>query len=143
MSTIATMPASGTNSTTRATRRARSLAVAGATAAALVAWAIAQAVAELTVRYGSGSGSGVHHVGVASVAAVSTLVGLAAWGSLFLLERSAANARRAWTAIAVAVLAVSSAGPLGAGVGGSTKAALLCIHLTVAGVLIPCLARTA
>jgi hypothetical protein len=121
-------------------RRARFLAVIGAAAAALAVWAVARPAAGLAVRLGTGPRT--VHVGPASVAVASVLAGLAGWGLLALMERHAARARTVWTATCLIVLVVSLAGPLSAGVGGAAKAALACMHLAAAGVLIPVLART-
>jgi len=115
--------------------------VVGATAVTLVVWAIASSLTALTVH--SGSGPGVSHVGPGSVALATVLAGLAGWGLLAALERSTATARTAWTAIAIVALAASLAGPLSEGVNGATKAALVCIHVAAACVLIPALSRTA
>lgn len=121
-------------------RRARFLAVIGAAAAALAVWAAAQSAATLTVRLGTGQR--LVHVGPISIAVVTVLAGLTGWGLLAALERFAVHARAAWTATAVIVLVVSLAGPLSAGTSDVTKAALACMHLAAASVLIPVLART-
>jgi cytochrome bd-type quinol oxidase subunit 1 len=125
----------------RTPRPARALAVIGASAAALAVWAVGSSMAALNVHFGSDPA--IHHVGAGSVATVSLLAGLAAWGLLAGLERTAAHARTIWTAIALVVLAVSLAGPIGGAVGGATTAALICVHLAAGGVLILALARTA
>ncbi len=122
-----------------ATRRA--LAVAGAAAAALALWALAGPVAgvDLTVR----TGGAEQPVGPASVAVTSVLAGLAAWGLLALLERVTSRPGRAWTIIAVVVLVLSLAGPLGSAVGTASTVTLAGMHLVVAAVLIPVLGRSA
>jgi hypothetical protein len=125
---------------TAAAIRPRTLAVFGATAASLVVWAVARQFGDLTVHFGSAST--IHTVGGWSVAVAATLAGLGAWGLLAVLERSTRSARTAWTSVAVGVLLVSLAGPLGSGVGAATKAGLICVHLAAAGVLIPALAKT-
>ena len=81
-------------------------------------------------------------VGPGAVAAAGLLAGLAAWALLALLERVLARPGRAWTVIAVVVLAVSLAGPLGAA-GAAGAAVLAGLHLVVAAVLVPGLGRTA
>jgi hypothetical protein len=121
-------------------RRARFLAVIGAAAAALAVWAAARPEAALTIHLGTGPK--IVHVGLVSVAAAAVLAGLAGWGLLAALERLTAHPRTAWTTIALAVLVVSLTGPLSAGISDPTKAALACMHLAAAGVLIPVLART-
>ena len=76
-------------------------------------------------------------VGPATVAVVTVLAGLAACGLLSTLERLTRRPAWIWIALALAVLIVSLAGPL------TGKAALLCMHLIAAAVLVPGLARTA
>jgi hypothetical protein len=121
--------------------RPRVLAVMAATVVAVSVWALARSVSDLTVHVGSGPHIG--HVGPASVIAVTVLVGLAGWGLLALLERRMAHPRAFWTVVALVALAASMVGPLSAGIGGATKAALTYMHIAVAGVLIPAFARTA
>ena len=127
-------PASSAPTAVRPTRVRRLVAVAGASAAALALWAVADPLAgiDLTVRLSGAE----QHVGAGAVVAASLVVGLAAWGSLALLERLAERARRIWTVIAFAVLVLSLSGPLGA-VGPASTVALACMHLAVAAVLIP------
>lgn len=122
-------------------RRSRPLAVAAATAAALTMWAIASQVAGLDVRLSAGALP--EHVTAVTVAVVTVLAGLAGWAVLALLEQVVPlRARRTWTVLAAAVMAVSLTGPLDAGTTTATKIALMCMHLAAAGVLIPALARS-
>jgi uncharacterized membrane protein YhaH (DUF805 family) len=133
-----------TGSRSRPTRRARLVAVVGATAAALGVWALAGGLlgVDLTVR--TGSDAAVQHLGPVAVTLVGVLVGLAGWGTLALAERrTPARARTGWMILAVAVLAVSLAGPLTSATTPAATVALLGMHLAVAGVLIPALTRTA
>ncbi|GAA5180663.1 hypothetical protein GCM10023322_13470 [Rugosimonospora acidiphila] len=120
--------------------RDRMLAVAATAVATLTVWAVAGPLAG--VRLAVDSGGDVYRVGPAEVVVVSLLVGLAAWALLAVLERFSRRARGIWTAIALAVLVLSLAGPLG---GATTTAtvSLMCMHLAAAAVLIPLLARTA
>jgi hypothetical protein len=125
------------------TRRARGYAVLAATGAGLLGWAVAVPVAgvHLTVRLGSAATS--QHIGTTAVVIACLLAGLAGWALLALLERQTPKAAAIWTAVAVAVLAVSLlAGPLG-GVTTAAKIALACLHLVFAAVLIVGLRRTA
>lgn len=71
------------------------------------------------------------------VIAVTALAGLAAWGLLALLERMTERAKTIWTAAALVVLAVSLIGPLGSGVGTSSKILLTLLHF---GAAIPIIA---
>jgi hypothetical protein len=122
---------------TRPTRRRRALAVLGAAAATLTAWAVAGPLAGVDLRVHVGSGT--QHVGPATVVAVSVLVGLAAWALLAALEHFSPRAPTIWTAIALAALALSLAGPLTSGATTAAKMALTGMHLAAAAVLVPAL----
>ncbi|GAA0386287.1 hypothetical protein GCM10009530_41600 [Microbispora corallina] len=111
----------------------RLLAVLGSVAAALAVWAVAGPVAGVDLR--ASAGTGVQNVGAVAVAVTSALCGLLALALIALLERNVPRPRAAWLVIAAAVFAVSLTGPLG-GVTGGAKAALACMHLAVAAVLI-------
>jgi peptidoglycan/LPS O-acetylase OafA/YrhL len=67
---------------------------------------------------------------------------LAGWALLAALERLTPQARGAWTLVALVILALSLAGPLGGGTTTAAKTALACMHLAAAAVLIPILARS-
>jgi hypothetical protein len=138
-----TSTATPTNgSRTRSPRRTRVLAVAGAALAALAGWAIADPVAgvDLTVRQGPDATP--QEVGPAAVVLVSVLAGLAAWAALAVLERISASAGRDWTILAGVVLVLSLTGPIAAATTTTGKAALAGMHLVVAAVLVPLLARS-
>lgn len=81
-------------------------------------------------------------IGFGPVILVTALVGLVAWGLLALLERTTARAKTIWTAIALAVLALSLFGPLGSGVNTSSKVVLACMHLGAAAPIIPIFRRS-
>ncbi|WP_214409531.1 DUF6069 family protein [Sphaerisporangium fuscum] len=118
----------------------RAITVAGAVVAALALWGLTGPVAgiDLAARLGEA----VQPVGPAAVVAASLVAGLAAWGLLAVLERLVRRPRRVWTIVAVVVLVLSLAGPLGAADTGSMLA-LAGMHLVVAAVLIYGLAPTA
>ncbi|WP_035737061.1 DUF6069 family protein [Glycomyces arizonensis] len=120
------------------TRIRRLLIVLGACAAALALWAVAVPVAGVDLAVDQGGTETA--VGPGLVAASSLAAGLAGWALLAVLERSAARAGRIWTIIAVTVLAISALGPLGA-IGAAATSVLLGMHVVVAAVLIPGLAR--
>ena len=122
---------------TRPSRRRRALAVLATAAATLTVWAVAGPVAGVDLRVHAGSGT--QQVGAATVAAVSILTGLAGWALLAALEHFTPRARAVWAATALAVLALSLAGPLGSGVTTAAKVALAGMHLAAAAVLIPAL----
>jgi Family of unknown function (DUF6069) len=119
----------------------RLLTIGLAALAGLTAWFLLAEAAGIDLAARTGPTS-TTHVGAGGVAIVAALAGLAAWGLLALLERvSGKRARRIWTVIAVAVLAVSLLGPLG-GIGAPAVAGLLCLHLVVGLVLIADLPRS-
>jgi hypothetical protein len=122
-------------------RRARALAVAAGTGAALAVWVVAHPIGGITLAVHLSAGQpGV--VGPLGVLVVATLAGLAGWGLLGLLEHVAAQARTIWRFLAWAALVASLAVPLGAGATTASQAALAAMHVAVAAVVIPGLART-
>jgi lysylphosphatidylglycerol synthetase-like protein (DUF2156 family) len=129
------------HSPVRRTYGPRALAVLGATAAALAVWSVAVPLAgtELTVRMNGMTQS----VEPGAVMTASLLAGLAGWALLAALERFGRRPRRTWTVMAVLVLVLSLAGPLGNGVHTATTIALAGMHLAVGAVLIPALRRSA
>lgn len=120
--------------------RARAAAVVAAVAAALAVWVIAVPLLGVDLQVTPGPGE-PQAVGVANVVVSGLLAGLAAWGSLAVLERLTTRARPIWTVVAVAVLALSLMGPQ-AGTTTATTATLVAMHLAVGAALIPVLART-
>jgi hypothetical protein len=121
-----------TNTTARRTGRA--ITVAAGAAGALLLWAVNDPWAgiDLTVRQGDAT----QHVGPVVVAAAALVAGLAAWGLLTLLERTVRHPTRTFRIVALIVLVLSLAGPLGSGVGTSSRLVLLGMHLTVGAALI-------
>ncbi|GAA2411695.1 hypothetical protein GCM10010191_21310 [Actinomadura vinacea] len=110
--------------------------MAGATAAALALWALADSIigSGLTVRHGE-------QIGPGAVAVASLFAGLSGWALLAVLERVLSRPRRVWTFTALVVLALSLPGALGAD-GAAGTAALVGMHLIVAAVLVPGMARS-
>ena len=143
--TKTTVAAAASAGTTRAPdrrgQRTRALAVLGAAAATLTVWAVAGPLAGVDLRVHLGTAT--QHVGPATVAVVSILAGLAAWGLLAALEHFTPQARIVWTAIALVTLALSLTGPLSSGVTTATKVALTGMHLAAAAVLVPMLTARA
>jgi hypothetical protein len=122
-----------TNPTT--TRRTgRALTVVGEATGALLLWAVNDPWAglDLVVRQGDTT----RQIGPAAVVVTALLAGLAAWGLLALLERTVRRPARTFRIIALVVLAISLAGPLGSGVDTSSRLVLLGMHLTVGAALI-------
>jgi len=70
-------------------------------------------------------------------------VALAGWVTLAVLERYTRHAMGIWTALGVSVLALQDGAIAIAGASAPTKAALSLIHLSVAGVLLVTMRRSA
>ncbi|MDN3357729.1 DUF6069 family protein [Actinomadura sp. DC4] len=115
------------------------LPLAAAPAAALAVWALAVPLAGTTLAVRSGDGT--RTVGPVPVVVVSLLAVLAGWVLLIILERSAPRPRRVWTIIALPVLALSLAGPIGSAVGIGAALVLVLLHLVVGAVLLLGLVR--
>ena len=118
----------------RKRRRTRALAIVAAAAATFAIWSIAGP--DLIVETGSGRTT----VSPVAVVLVPIVAGLAAWGLLARLERSARRPATTWSRIAGAVLLVSLLGPIGSAVGAGTTIALVAMHLVTGAILIPLMA---
>ncbi|XVV14767.1 DUF6069 family protein [Actinoplanes sp. CA-131856] len=120
--------------TTTATWPGRAITVAAGAAGSLLLWAVnvPWGGLDLAVRQGGGT----QQIGAAAVVATALVAGLAAWGLLALLERKARHPVRTFRIIALVVLLISLAGPLGGGEGLHSKLVLLGMHLTVGIALI-------
>ena len=118
----------------------RTFIVVWAGVAAVLIWLVQGPLTgvDLVVRDGAGTTT----VGPAAVVAVSLIAGAAGWALLALLERVTTRARTVWCAIAIAVLLVSFAGPLGAATTAQAKGALAAMHAVVGVILIAGLARS-
>ena len=119
---------------TTARRTGRAITVAAGAAGALLLWVVNDPWAgiDLAVRQGDAT----QHIGPAAVVGAALIAGLAAWGLLALLERTARRSARTFRITALIVLVLSLAGPLGSGVGTSSRLVLLGMHLTVGVALI-------
>jgi hypothetical protein len=129
--------------------RARALCAAGGALAAALAWIVEVPLLgiHLNVRFGPGhmqAGAGhIQTIAIGQVIGVTVAASLFGWLLLALLERRTAQARLLWTTIALAALAVSLALPLAVATTTSAATGLIVMHVTVAAVVIPAMARTA
>jgi Family of unknown function (DUF6069) len=119
---------------TTARRTGRAITVAAGTVGALLLWVVNDPWAgiDLAVRQNDAT----RHIGPLAVVMTALIAGLAAWGLLALLERSVGHPTRTFRIITLIVLVLSLAGPLGSGVGTSSRLVLLGMHLTVGAALI-------
>lgn len=134
-SPAATFPAAGR-------RKARLIAVVGAVLAVIVVWALARlAVSDL--RQPGFGGAKPQQLNAAIVIVAALIGSLLGWSVMSLLEHLTSRPRRYWATIAPLALLISLAGPLsGHGVSGGNRLALVLMHLTVAGIVIPVLYRS-
>src|SRR5579863_4389912 len=129
--------------------RARALCAAGGALAAALAWIVEVPLLgiHLKVRLGPGhmqTGAGhIQTIAAGQVIGVTVAASLLGWLLLALLERRTPHARRLWTTIALAALAVSLALPLAAATTTSAAIGLVLMHLTVGAIVIPAMAHTA
>lgn len=125
-----------------AVRRGRALTVLAAAAGALVVWTVAGPMLGVDFLVRPIGAPGTQQVGPVAVAATGIGIGLAGWAMLALLERFTSRARLAWTVIAAVALVLSLGSPF-AGLEAATVVALECLHLTVGGIILLGLRRTA
>ncbi|MFI6075665.1 DUF6069 family protein [Actinoplanes sp. NPDC051343] len=115
-------------------RTGRAITIVAAAAGALLLWTVDGPWAGLDLAVHQGDTT--RHIGPAAVALTALVAGLAAGGLLTLLERTVRRPVRTYRIIASIVLILSLAGPLGSGVGTSSRLVLLAIHMTVGAALI-------
>ena len=141
MSTTITHQVSATQTALRLRRFA---AVVTAAIAAVALWAITVHAAGVDLQSpGFGHSQKPATLNPGTVAVVSGLAGIAAWGLLALLERSTRRPRQIWTVLALVALVVSLGAPLsGHGISDSSRGILACLHVLVAVTLIVLLGRT-
>ncbi|MEO3785254.1 DUF6069 family protein [Actinocorallia sp. B10E7] len=122
-------------------RRDRALTVAGAVAAAALVWVVGEPLLghDLVVEQ---PGQEPRDLGVDAFVAFSLVSSFLGWALLAVLERTASRAGAIWTAVALAVLALSFFPLIGVEATGGSKAVLALSHLAVGGVLIPGFRRT-
>ena len=140
-STDSSVPRGGAASAARI--RTRALTVVAAVLAAIIVWVIEVPVAGIDLVVHP-VGAPTQQVGFASVPAISLTASLLGWALLALLERvRAPDARRIWTFTAVVIFVLSLFGPLTGAATPLVGAALIVLHVVVAGVLIAGLRRSA
>lgn len=123
-------------------RRERIIAVAGATVAAALTWLIAGPVVGIELIL-EGWDGGRMSVTFGLVVVTALAAGLAGWAALAALERLTRRARPIWITVASIALIVSLGAPASYATTTSAAATLITLHLVVAAVLVPALARSA
>ncbi len=129
---------------TGARRVPRLVAVGAAVVATLAVWAVAELALGIDVQEPSRGDAGpIRDLAVGNVVFASAVASLAGWALLAVLERVTTRPRTIWTSIAVVLAVVSLGGPLTAvAITTASRAVLAALHVVVAAVLIPLLART-
>jgi hypothetical protein len=123
--------------------RARATAVAAAVLAPAVIWLVAVPLLGVDLRVAQPSGRPPAEITLPLVLATALAASLAGCGLLALLERQTSRARAVWTSTALVALAVSFVPLLTPGTSTTSRTVLAVLHLTVAAILIPSLARNA
>lgn len=120
--------------------RARGLAWLGSVVAAVVVWIVASPIAGADLRADvAGTEQEIVFVAVLLSALLQAGIG---WAVLSLLERFFARARTIWLVLAVVVLVLTGINAAVAALNTETAVWLNVMHLAVAAVLVPVLART-
>lgn len=123
--------------------KSRLTAVAAAVLGGLAVWVLATVALGGAPRSPAVGSTASQPIAAPWVATVVAGVSLAAWALLAVLERFVARPRTVWTIVAGAVFVLSLAAPWqGAGISTANRIMLTLMHLTVAALLIPLLART-
>ncbi|MGF1663862.1 MAG: DUF6069 family protein [Kineosporiaceae bacterium] len=120
--------------------RSRLLAWLGGAVAGLVVWLIAALVADADLRVTIGATE--QQIVAVWVVGSALVQGGVGWAVLALLERFLTRARTIWLVIAVVVLVLTGVNAAVAAVNTETAVWLNVMHLAVAAVLVPVLART-
>ena len=122
--------------------RARALCAGGGALAAALAWIVEVPLLGIHLNFRFGTGH-IQTIAVGQVIGVTVAASLLGWLLLVLIERRTPHARRLWTTIALAGLAVSLALPLAAATTSSSVTGLIVMHVAVGAVVIPAMAHTA
>jgi len=121
-------------------RLSRPLAVLSAVLAAVLAFVMIHSVGHVKLEV-KNSGK-VQTVNLATVIVVSLLAGLVSWLVVKVLSKRGGNPRRTWMILGWLALLVSLSGPLSLATTSQAKAALACMHIVTAVILVPSMART-
>jgi hypothetical protein len=121
-------------------RRLRACAVGGALLATSAVWLAGHA---LGVTFNVAAGGPPQTFTLPFLLGFTVQIALAGWVVLAILEHYTRHALRIWTALGLTVLALSFAPIAVAGASAPTKAALSLIHLSVGGVLLVTMRRSA
>ena len=122
----------------------RLAAIGTAVVAAIVGWFLIENVFSIDLVGPSTGGRPTIEIAALAVAISTIVATLIGWGGLALLERKNGSPRRTWTILAVIGTVLSLGLPLsGSGIDGTQRGGLIALHLLVAAVFIPLLARTA
>jgi len=121
--------------------RVRALSATGGALVAAIAWAIEVPLLgiHLSFRFGSGD---VQTIAIGQAIGVAMAASVLGWLLLAILDRRTPHARALWTGAALAALAASLALPLAAATTMAATAGLIAMHVAVAAVVIPAMART-
>ncbi len=125
----------------RGTVRNRAAVVGAGALAAVLGWVVLVPLAgvELVVAMGGEE----REVSLVQVIVSSLVGGLLGWGLLEILERLSARPRRVFLVVCVVGLVLSFLSPIASGSTTATKLGLSLLHVLVAAVVVPGMARTA
>lgn len=137
-------PTSPRPSSRSGTTRRRAKMVGLSTLAAATTWILADGILDVEVSTPSfDSITPAADLGLAPVVLTAVITTLFGWALLEILERTTHRPRAVWASTAIAIAAVSLAGPLsGAGVSTSQRIVLVALHVVVAALFVPLMYRT-
>lgn len=121
----------------------RATAVLAAVLATGAIWLVAVPLLGVDLQVAQPSGRAPAEVTLPLVIVTALAASVAGWGLLALLERLTHRARTIWTSTAAVALVVSFTPLLAPGTPTAARTVLALLHLTVAAILIPALARSA
>jgi hypothetical protein len=122
-------------------RRTRATAVGAAVLAPTAIWLVAVPLLGVDLQVAQPNGKPPAQITLPLVIFTALAASLAGWGLLALLERLTRRARAIWIATAVVALVASFVPLLAPGTPTTSRVVLAPMHLAVAAILIPSLAR--